>query len=230
MMTDKRLVWDLPLRLFHWALVLSIVASWLTAEAGFEWMQIHFYLGFWTLGLVSFRILWGFIGPRHARFANFIPSPKRLVAYTRSVFKRDSTPSIGHNPLGGLMVVVMILMVAAQAASGLFVTDDIAWAGPYNPSVSAELAGKLTWFHHLNFNVLAGAIGLHVLAILFYALYKRQNLVSPMISGRKPATLVEWSECIPGSQLIKALLLAAVCAGAVYWLIAAAPPPPEIYY
>jgi cytochrome b len=228
-MTDKRLVWDLPLRLFHWALVLSILGSWLTAEAGFDWMQIHFYLGFWTLGLVSFRILWGFIGPKHARFASFIPSPKQLVTYARTVFKRDSTPAIGHNPMGGLMVILMILMVAAQATSGLFVTDDIAWAGPYNPSVSAALAGKLTWFHHLNFNVLAGAIGLHVLAILFYAFYKRQNLVSPMLSGHKPAQ-VAGSDSIPGSQLIKALVLAVVCAGAVYWLISSAPPPPEIYY
>jgi cytochrome b len=229
-MTDKRMVWDLPLRLFHWLLVLSLLASYLTAKGGFEWTQIHFYLGYWTLGLISFRILWGFVGPKHARFSSFIPSPKRLFSYLRTVGKRDAAPAVGHNPLGGLVVLVMILMVAAQAVSGLFVTDDIAWAGPYNPSVSAELAGNLTWFHHLNFDVLIWLMALHVLAIVFYAVYKRQNLVGPMFTGRKSSQIVAEHEAISSSRLITAVVLAAICAGAVYWLISSAPPPPEVLY
>ncbi len=104
-MSEKRLVWDLPLRLFHWLLVLSIAASWYTAENSEEYLtigeniyfyvQIHFWLGYWTLGLIAFRIIWGFIGPKHARFSSFYPSPKRFFAYAGGFFKRDSRPSVG---------------------------------------------------------------------------------------------------------------------------------------
>lgn len=229
-MPEKRLVWDLPLRLFHWLLVLSITGSYVTAELGFEWTQVHFYLGYFTLGLVAFRIIWGFIGPKHARFSSFVRGPSQLVAYLRTLTKRDSRPVVGHNPGGAWMIVIMLIMVGGQAVSGLFVTDDIAWSGPYNPAVSPEVAGKMAWFHHLNFDVLIWVVGLHVLAITFYWIYKRQNLLGPMLTGRKAADLTPANEAIGSSQLLKALIVAALCAGAVYWLVAAAPPPAEIYY
>jgi cytochrome b len=229
-MADKRLVWDLPLRLFHWVLVLSILASYLTAKAGFEYMQYHFWLGYWMIGLILFRVVWGFVGPKHARFSSFFPRPRKLALYLRTVFKRDGIPTVGHNPAGGLMVIVMLLMVATQVFSGLFVTDDIAWAGPYNPAVSGSLAGRLTWLHHLNFDVLIWVMGLHVLAIAFYAVGKRQNLVTPMFTGHKPAHHVPEHEAISHSELVKALIVALLCAAAVYGLITFAPEPPEIYY
>jgi cytochrome b len=229
-MADRRLVWDLPLRIFHWVLVLSLLASYLTAKGGFEYRQYHFWLGYWMIGLILFRILWGFFGPRHARFVNFLPGPGRLARYLRTFHRRDSARSVGHNPAGGLMVLVMLLMVAAQAISGLFVTDDIAWAGPYNPAVSGALAGKLTWFHHLNFDVLIWVMALHIVAIAFYAVGKRHNLVSPMFHGHKPAHHVPEHEAISSSELLKALIVAALCAAAVYGLIYFAPEPPEIYY
>lgn len=229
-MADKRLVWDLPLRAFHWLLVLSIMGLYATAKAGFEYMQYHFYIGYGVIGLLLFRVIWGFIGPKHARFAGFLPGPGRLTVYLRGAFKADSLPTIGHNPAGAIMVVVMLLLVAVQATTGLFTTDDIAWAGPYNPSVSAALASKLTSIHHLNFDILAWVIGLHVAAILFYRFYKKQNLIGPMLHGYKPGTLVPEHEAIRGSELIKALIVALICAAAVFWLVHNAPPPPSVDY
>jgi cytochrome b len=110
-MAQKRLVWDLPLRLFHWLLVLSLAASWYTAENGEEslvigerfltYIELHFYLGYFALGMIAFRIIWGFIGPKHARFSSFLAGPGRFSGYARGLLRRDSTPAVGHNPLGG---------------------------------------------------------------------------------------------------------------------------------
>jgi cytochrome b len=235
-MAEKRLVWDLPLRLFHWLLVLSIGASWYTAENSEEFIvvgedvysytMIHFWLGYWALGLVSFRIIWGFIGPKHARFANFIAGPKRFFSYASGFFKRDSKPSVGHNPMGAAVVVLILLMVGAQAVTGLFLLDNTEiYAAPYNPSVDAATASKLMSFHHINFDVLLWVIGLHIFAISFYTLYKRQRLVPPMITGRKSADYVAPQDAIAGSQLLKALIVVLICAGGVYVMLEQAPPP-----
>jgi cytochrome b len=236
MMAEKRLVWDLPLRLFHWLLVVSIACSWYTAEWSEEYLQlgsriisytqIHFYLGYWTLGLVSFRIIWGFVGPRYARFTSFVAGPSRLMKYARTLWHRDSPPATGHNPLGGLGVMLMLLMLLAQATAGLFLIDNTEiWTAPYHSSVSAETANKLGKFHHINFNVLLWVIGLHVVAILFYRVYKGQNLVSAMITGRKHSLLVKQEDAIAGSQLWTALIVAALCAAGVWFLLHQAPPP-----
>jgi cytochrome b len=241
MTTEKRLVWDLPLRVFHWLLVVSIAASWYTAENGGEYLtwgedvisytQIHFWLGYWALGMISFRILWGFVGPKHARFTSFLAGPGKIISYGRTVFQRNTVPSVGHNPLGGWMVVLMLLMIGAQAATGLFLIDNTEiYPAIYHPSVEAATATTLGRFHHLNFNVLLWIISLHVLAIAFYALYKRQNLVGPMFSGHKVAASIPEREAIAGSQLLKALIVALVCAGGVYLLVKMAPPPVESEY
>ncbi|MFO7277052.1 MAG: cytochrome b/b6 domain-containing protein [Pseudomonadota bacterium] len=223
---ERRLVWDLPLRAFHWLLVASIAGSWITAELGFEWMDVHFFLGYFTIGLLIFRIIWGFVGPRHARFSSFLTGPRGWIDYARSLRAKTPVYSVGHNPLGGLMVIVMLALVAVQAGTGLFVTDDIAFYGPYNPAVSGETASFLTRIHHQNFNLILLAVALHVLAILYYVFVKRQNLVAAMLTGRKPAEWVPENEAITSSQLGKALIVIAISAGAVYWLLAAAPPPP----
>ena len=230
-MPEKRLVWDLPLRIFHWLLVLCVCGSYATAKAGFNWTKFHFWIGYVTLGLVAFRIIWGFVGPRHARFGNFLAGPSRVVTYLGTLFKRDSPPTMGHNPLGGLVVVVMLLMLGAQATTGLFLIDNTeVWTAPYYPTVSGETASALGRFHHLNFDVLFWVICLHVLAIIYYTVFKRQSLVVPMITGRKSAHLVPAQQAIESSQLLKAVILAALCAAAVYWLIASAPPPPALEY
>ena len=230
MADDKRLVWDLPLRLFHWLLVASMIASYVTAKLGFDWMQWHFYLGYWTIGLLVFRVLWGFFGPRHARFSSFIHAPSAIWLYMKSMLHRDSARSIGHNPAGGLMVLLMLLLVAVQATTGLFTTDDVVWAGPYNPSVSSSTASTLSTIHNINFNIIIGAVCLHIGAILFYALYKRQNLVVPMLHGHLPAALVPEHEAISNSQLAKALIVSVVAAAFVYWMLAHAPVVPDNTY
>lgn len=236
-MSEKRLVWDLPLRLFHWLLVISLLASWYTAEMSskgefielggksFGYAEVHFWLGYWALGLICFRILWGFVGPKHARFASFIPGPRRFATYAGKFFRRDSRPSTGHNPMGAPVVLLMLLLVGAQAVTGLFLVDNTEiFSAPYHATVGEGTSSKLMSFHHFNFHLLQWVVVVHVAAILFYALYKRQNLVSPMVTGRKPGELVPDAEAIPGSQLLKALIVALIAAGIVWLVLSQAPP------
>ncbi len=220
----RRLVWDLPLRAFHWLFATSILASYFTAEPGSSWMQWHIRLGYWMIGLLTFRILWGFVGPRHARFASFLKGPRPAWRYFKGlVGLEDPIHSVGHNPLGGVMVLVMLLLVAFQVGTGLFATDDIVWTGPYNPSVSSATAKLLTHLHHLNFNLIWAAIALHVGAITYYAFVKKQNLVPAMLTGWKPAEAVPAGEAITSSELWKALLVMLVSVAVVYGIWSGAP-------
>jgi cytochrome b len=230
MAEDKRLVWDLPLRLFHWLLVLSLAASWATAEAGFDWMQVHMYLGYWTLALLLFRIIWGFVGPRHARFSSFLTGPVGIWRYASALAAGTMIQTVGHNPLGGIMVIVMLVLVGFQAGTGLFATDDIVWTGPYHAAVSEATADRLTSLHHLNFNIILAAVALHIMAIAFYFLVKKQNLVGAMLHGKKPAETVPEHEAITKSEIVKALIVIVISAGLVYWLISSAPVPPDDSY
>ena len=220
---EKHLVWDLPLRLFHWLLVLSMTASYVTAELGFDWMQVHMYLGYFTLGLVIFRIIWGFIGPRHARFTSFLQGPAGMWRYARGLAAGTMIQTAGHNPLGGLSVILMLVLVGFQAGTGLFATDDIVWTGPWNGAVSEKTADRLTALHHLNFNFILAAVALHLMAIAFYFLVKKENLVGSMVHGKKQ---VPAHESISKSEVVKALIVIVISAGLVYWLVTAAPVAP----
>jgi cytochrome b len=226
MTNETRLVWDLPLRIFHWLLVVCMASSWITAELGIEWMQYHIYLGEFTLGLVLFRIIWGFVGPRHARFSSFLTGPSGIWRYAKALAAGTMIQTVGHNPLGGIMVIIMLVLVAFQAATGLFATDDIVWTGPYNAAVSEATADKLTSLHHLNFNIILAAVSLHIMAVAFYFLVKKQNLVAAMLHGKKSALVVPAEEAISRSEIVKAVIVIAISAGLVYWLIASAPAPP----
>jgi cytochrome b len=227
MAEERRLVWDLPLRLFHWLLVLSLGALWATGEAGFDYMQYHMYLGYWTLGLIVFRLIWGFVGPKHARFSSFVTGPTGLWRYARGLAAGTMIQSVGHNPLGGISVIVMLVLVAFQITTGLFATDDILWTGPYNGAVDSDTAEKLTSLHHLNFNIILAAVALHIMAIAFYFLFKKQNLVGAMVHGKK---LVPEHEAITKSEIVKAVIVIALSAALVYWLIAAAPEAPDVSF
>ncbi len=220
MLQSLRLVWDLPTRVFHWLLVLTIIGSYTTAKL--DLMPWHKALGFLMIGLLIFRVLWGLIGPRHARFGNFIKGPGAILQYLKGGIR-----SVGHNPLGAGMVVLMLLLLALQATTGLFSTDDVAFVGPYFPSVSHAMAERLTGIHHKNFNLILAAIALHLAAITYYTFVKKEPLVPAMFHGGKPAQHVPAHEAIPGSQLWKALLVIVIAAGCVFWLLHAAPPPPE---
>ena len=215
-------MWDLPTRAFHWLLTVSLLGSWITAEAGFEWTETHFLFGYCSLGLVSFRILWGFAGTRYARFSNFVKGPATVWHAGKKLFTPDPAKEVGHNPLGGWSVLLMMLLVGIQAATGLFISDDIFYAGPYNAVVSSSTAGTLAAIHHTNFVVLQVAVAIHLAAILWYRVRKKTALVTPMVTGRKH---VAENAGISSSKLIRALLIGAAVAVCVTLLVQLAPPP-----
>ena len=171
-------IWDLPTRIFHWLIVLLIPAMWWTAEE--EMMDLHILLGQTVLGLLLFRVFWGLIGSSTARFGSFVKGPRAILRYLRG--ERDGR--VGHNPLGALSVVAMLLILAAQVGLGLFASDeDGLYQGPLSHLVSYETAETLTERHETMFNILLVFIGLHLAAILFYRFVKRDDLVAPMVTG-----------------------------------------------
>jgi cytochrome b len=176
-------VWDLPVRLFHWAIVLLIVAAWLSQEL--DQMELHMWIGRTILSLLLFRILWGFIGSDTARFGKFLRNPALALRHLRYLRRREPDEEIGHNAAGGWMVLLMLLLLGVQAATGLFSNDDGNTEGPLMHLVGKDRSDALSHIHSLNFTLIEGAIVVHVLAIAAYALLKRQDLVRPMISGKK---------------------------------------------
>lgn len=225
---DKKLVWDLPTRLFHWILVILLVSQWATAELGNEYMEWHFYLGYAILGLITFRILWGFFGSRYARFSNFLKGPSAVLQYTRTLNQPDAPRSIGHNAVGGWFVVSVLLLVLAQAISGLFADDDMFYSGPYATSVSNEIQDIMQWIHHNVFNLLMALSLVHILTIVWYKWKLKSNLLPAMIHGKKS---VSDSQAISSSRIVLALVLIVMIAIGIYWLVEiAAPVAEEQYY
>lgn len=183
-------VWDWPVRLFHWVLVTLLAGSWASAEAGVEYMHWHMRCGYGVLALLLFRMLWGLWGSINARFAGFVRGPRAVLAYVRAWFSRQPRHYLGHNPLGGWMVVALLLLLAVQAGSGLFANDDIFTEGPLYSLVGKDTSDLLTFIHKRNFNLLLLAVGLHVTAVLLY-LWRGENLLKAMFTGRKPAGAYE---------------------------------------
>ena len=218
-----RLIWDIPTRLFHWLLVFSITAQWVTAEWLEDAMQWHFYIGYFTLGLIVFRLIWGLLGTRYAKFSQFVSSPVKTAHYAKTLFKPDSNRHAGHNPLGGWMVLIMLALLLMQAISGLFMTDDVFLDAPYYSAVSEDIASLMSRLHHQGFTIIQGLIVLHIAAIAFYALFKKQSLVPAMLHGKKETE----EPAIPHSKWLLALAVAIVTAAAVYYLVIIAPPAPE---
>ncbi|MGI9324298.1 MAG: cytochrome b/b6 domain-containing protein [Pseudomonadales bacterium] len=220
------LVWDWPLRAFHWLLTLSICGSWLTAELGVEYTEWHMRLGYFTIGLLAFRMFWGVLGSRYARFAAWRPRPFAAFAYLKTLFDRQAPRMVGHNPLGALAVWALLILVAVQALSGLFVDDDILFVGPYQPAVSSRLSEQLTDLHHANFDWLLLALAVHLLAIAFYGFYKRQNLVAPMVTGRAPVDQASASALsAPAPAWWKPLLAIGLSIALIALLLTLAPEP-----
>lgn len=171
-------LWDLPLRLFHWSLVATVLGAISTGLIGGGWMVWHGRLGLAVVGLLAFRLVWGFVGSTHARFAAFFPTPGKIAAYLRGQWQ-----GVGHNPLGALSVFALLGLLSIQVASGLLANDDIAFNGPLYPLIDKALSDAATGWHRLAVNALYLLLALHVAAIAFYARIKRQNLVRPMITG-----------------------------------------------
>lgn len=179
-------VWDPALRICHWLLAVLVIANWLLGKFGPNVMTLHFWLGYAILSLLVFRVVWGFIGPRSARFSSFIPGPRALAAYLGGMWRRQPSNWPGHNPVGALAVIAMLLVLAFQVASGLMADpDDFINVGPLAGAVGGDTARRAVGWHHLGANLIFALVILHLLAILFYRLWKHEDLVRPMITGWK---------------------------------------------
>jgi cytochrome b len=214
-------VWDLPVRLFHWSLVALVIASWASREL--DYMEIHRWSGYAILTLVVFRIGWGFAGTRHARFADFVRTPRAMRAYMADILAGGRASFLGHNPAGGWSVIALLACLLVQAATGLFVTDDVLFDGPFHRAVGEATAHRLKKLHDINFNVLLLLIGLHLAAIAFYRIAKGENLVRPMVTGTKWVALDSEAEDAPGVGWWRAPLVLACAAGLVFGVLSLAP-------
>jgi cytochrome b len=211
-------VWDLPTRLFHWLLVVLVVVSFTTGKIGGNAMTWHMYSGYTILTLLLFRLVWGFVGGRESRFASFVKGPGTVLRYAGTLLSKAGSAHAGHNPLGGWSVVLMLLSLATQAGTGLFASDDIATEGPLAAKVSGATVALLTRIHRYNEWVLVALVAIHVAAILFYLVVKRENLVHPMVHGRK--ALPTSVDDTP-NRIALAATVASVAAALVYWIVAA---------
>lgn len=214
-------VWDLGIRFFHWALVALVITSFVTVKIGGNAMTYHVWSGYAILTLLIYRILWGVAGGTHARFTSFIRGPGAVIAYMKGMFdRRQHASSLGHNPMGALSVVAMLLVLLFQATSGLFVNDDIAFEGPLYKFVGKEVSDKLMSLHQLNQRVIIGLVALHFAAIAFHWFYHKENLVRPMITGVKRVAGAA-GNARHGSTVLALVLLG--CSGAaVYFVVNAA--------
>lgn len=210
-------VWDLPVRLFHWSLVLLCVASFTTGKLGGNWLEWHFRSGYSILALVLFRIAWGLFGSQTARFSDFVHGPKRVLGYARSLLRGTTMFHTGHNPMGGLMVVLMLILLLIQATTGLFADDDIATRGPLADKASGAIVSLFTSVHRININVILACVALHVCAALFYLTVKKDNLIKPMITGAKAIPDDHPVPLLAGHGL--AMIMFALTAAFVIWLI-----------
>jgi cytochrome b len=176
---EKIRLWDLPTRLFHWLFAAAVFGA--IATDLLDNITWHSYCGYIALVLVVFRIIWGFIGPHHARFSSFVPSLSGLKA-----FLKDQTVSpLGHNPLGALSVIAILLIVLVQASSGLFTDDEISFQGPLSKFLSEDMVKFMNQIHSTNHVLVYGIVALHLIAIFFYQKIKKNNLIGPMVYGDK---------------------------------------------
>lgn len=210
-------VWDLPVRLFHWALAACVVALVITAKVGGNAMEWHFRLGYVVLALLVFRIVWGVVGGRWSRFTTFIYSPGRLLRYLRGAAHAED--GVGHSPLGALSVFGLLAVLAAQVVTGLLSDDEIAFSGPLTRFVSNAVVGQATSYHkEIGQYLVIGLVVLHVLAIVFYVAVRRQQLVGPMVHGDKLlAQPAAPSRDDAASRILALVILAA--SGALAWWV-----------
>lgn len=218
-------VWDAPVRIFHWSLVILFIAAYITNSLGADYFKYHLWVGYAIIVLVSFRILWGLVGTYHARFINFVRNPIATTKYALSVVKKSDKHYAGHNPLGAVMVVALLLGILIQAVTGLFTNDEILNLGPLYAYVSDELSLKLTSLHRHLFYWIVGAIALHILAVVFHVWFKRDNIIKAMFTGKKNAEGLEGEPTIKSSRIWLAIIIVVVVASILAWIIYSAPVP-----
>jgi cytochrome b len=209
-------VWDLPTRLVHWLLVVLVSACFVTVSIGGIWMPRHMQSGCVILGLLVFRIIWGFLGGRYARFSSFVRGPVAVFGYARDLLRRDTPKPVGHNPMGGWSVLAMLISLIIQAVTGLFANDDIFNKGPLYHWVGKATSDGLTRIHRLNQEVLLLLVGVHLIAVFFYLIIKHDNLILPMITGYKQGRATDQESANP---LGLAMMVGMLTATGVYLLV-----------
>ena len=223
-MASRIPVWDVPVRLFHWALAVLVVFSYTTGKLGGSWLEWHMRSGYTILALLAFRLAWGIVGSETARFTSFLRGPRATLSYVRGLRSRRGPAVLGHNPMGGWMIVLMLAILAVQATSGLFADDEIATQGPLAVKVSNAFVAKMSALHSYNQWVVVAAVALHVAAIAFYQGYLKADLVGPMIHGKVEVRAPQATPK-PAPGWLAAALFAAACA-AVYYLVVVYPKSP----
>jgi cytochrome b len=204
--------WDLPTRVFHWALAVLVVFSFTTGKIGGPWLEWHMKSGYAILALLLFRVAWGFAGPANARFTAFVLGPAAALGHARDLVARRVAAKAGHTPLGGWMVLVMLAVLALQAATGLFTNDESSHEGPLSRMVSNAMIDRMSVIHGWNQWVVATVVGVHVAAIVYYHAALKANVTRGMVSG-------------PAHVPLRAWVLLAAAAGAVYYVVVVVPRP-----
>ena len=213
------ILWDLPTRVYHWALVLCIALAWWSGEEGRN--DLHEWTGYTLIVLVVSRLVWGFVGSRHSRFSDFVRGPRATITYLRG----GGSPTPGHNPLGAWSVLALLLLILLQAVSGLFNSDDILFSGPLYYAASTSLRDTMGVIHQWTFDALVVLVVLHVLVVSYHQWIKKDGLIKAMLTGRAAgkeglsAPVAAW----------KALLIVALVAGALWLGLQQAPQPQPLW-
>jgi cytochrome b len=209
-------VWDLPTRLFHWSLVVLMACAWASYKLGDAAMTWHKWNGYAILTLVVFRLLWGVAGSSTSRFAGFVAGPATVLGYARDMAKGRERHYLGHNPLGGLMVVALLAAILVQGTLGLFANDDVMASGPLRHTVSDAVSARLSTAHKIGFWIILAMVAAHVSAVLAHLLVKRDNLIRPMLTGTKRVSLPDGVATPVLRPPALALAALAVAAGLVW--------------
>ena len=212
-------VWDWPVRAVHWAIALLVGALITTGLIGNELLVWHMRCGQTLLVLVLFRVIWGFMGSGNARFSSFVRGPGAVVTYVRSIFRPPHEVHATHNPIGGWMVIALLLAMLVQAGTGLFTQDDIGNEGPLVKLVSGDLSESLGGVYRRAWWIVAGLASVHIFAVIGYFAVLGDDLVSPMVTGSKrlPANVADAANALASTT--RAVILLAAVAASVWWLV-----------
>lgn len=216
--TTRVLVWDLPIRFVHWAIVLLLVGLVTTGKLGADWLVWHMRMGYAVITLVAFRVIWGFVGSRNARFGAFLYSPARVIRYARSL-RGGHEVHASHNPAGGWMVVLLLVALLVQTTTGLFTNDDILWGGPFSEKVTKETSDAFSSVHRRWWWVIVALSVLHIGAVLAYLVMLKDNLIAPMFTGYKHLPEGVARPADAAASAAKAWVLLAICGLAVWYVV-----------
>ncbi len=211
-------VWDWPVRVVHWAIAILVAALLTTGLIGDELLVWHMRFGQVLLALVIFRIVWGFVGSANARFTSFLRGPRAVFDYARSLFRPPHHPHATHNPLGGWMVVVLLVVMLVQATTGLFTNDDVLYEGPLVKLITKDLSDAIGSWHRRLWWAIVVFASIHIIAVIAYFAHLGENLVYPMVSGEKmlPAKMHRPHDALASTP--RALVLLTLSAMAVWWV------------